>query len=257
MSGAWYRNMSAPPRTTVRCDQHSVSGTAVAFSIHGLLQRAGQSLPFGLKARIRQVGLEGLDSNELAAGLTHIDPEARVDVLHGDDEPPLLGVLVGWRHLGHDPGRHGTTLIGGAVAFAELSYCTDVTLTLRVLSRCESLLYLGHREPRGELRQLADGPMIFDDPRLAALPDLAPAPGSPWPQSRREAEKADRRRAKRRTRDAARRKALKAAARKAARGKKRAPGKSTTRKDAGRQNAASPIAQRTPGRGLTTKGATP
>lgn|GEM_PF-6378906 len=208
MSGPWLRNMSSPPRTTVVCDQSSVNGCAVAFSISGLLQRAGQRLPAAVKTRIRAVGLKGLDSNDLTAALRHISPAAQLDVEREGERPPLRGVLVGWRNLGGGEPAPSTLQLSGDIDFKDLLFCTDVGLVLAILSRCESQLYLGHRQPRGDLRQLADHPVIFDDPRLCALPDLAPKPKEPWPQTQKEAEERARVAAKRK-KATARRKARK------------------------------------------------
>jgi len=185
MSIPLLHNMSAAPRTQVSCVQRPVHGAQVFFSIFSFLNAAGERLPTALKRRIRDVGLHGLDEAELRRGLSYVAPSACLDPTQGDT-PPLQGVMVGWGLMAEIDRQD---LTGDRTRFAlanRIQCCADLSLVVQVLARCESHLYLGHREPSGSLTQLARRPVTFDDPRLAALPSLQPAVWS-WPHDAQEA----------------------------------------------------------------------
>ena len=178
------------------CDQPGVHGTPVAFSLFAFLQRGRRMLPHTLKCRINLVGLRGLDDEELKAALTAISPGTRLDV-DPFAPPPLQGVLVGWWRLESDS---GSPSMERRLPLDKMVYCTDLALTLSILARCESGLYLGHRTPSGSLTQLAMRRLAFDAPRLASLACVAPEAPHHWPNSDEEVAAKARERAARRAR---------------------------------------------------------
>jgi hypothetical protein len=142
-------------------------------------------LPHALKCRINQVGLDGLDEEELRAALAAVSPGTCLDI-DPLTPPPLQGVLVGWRRL--EPETDGKSHGGVTrnLLLHETLYCTDLALTLSILARCEGGLYLGHRTPGGSLPELAMRRLAFDDPRFADLSCVAPEAPSHWPRGKHE-----------------------------------------------------------------------
>jgi len=172
------------PPISMNCDQLGIHGTPVAFSIFAFLQRGRRLLPHALKCRINQVGLDGLNEEELKAALAAVSPGTRLDI-DPLTPPPLQGVLVGWRRLEPevDADHFRTT---HDLLLHKTLYCTDLALTLSILARCEGGLYLGHRTPGGSLPELAMRRLAFDDPRFADLSCVAPEAPSHWPRGKHE-----------------------------------------------------------------------
>jgi hypothetical protein len=172
-------NMSTPPRTQVESIQHGVHGIPVVFSLRVFLQRNEPELPLSIRQRLIDVGMLGLSDEELQLAFDS-DPATAGFELDLEGEAPLQGVLVGWR-----PGSESDSESDHDAeprSSMELRHCTDPALTARVLARCESYLYLGHREACGDLRTLLGLEVAFDDPRVARLKHLGPLPrGNNWP----------------------------------------------------------------------------
>lgn len=160
---ALLHNMSAPPRTDVKCVQRAVHGRPVVFSLPHVLVAAGLLVP-RIGPAYRFVQRIEKQARERWGGCVDrlLEEAARQGCL--DDErlrsrAPLEGALIGW--------------VPTCAEEAPEGLCEDLTLTIQVLERCVGSLYLGAREPERTWRRLFSGPVAFDDPRLETRP-LAP-----------------------------------------------------------------------------------
>lgn len=174
-------NMSAPPRTTVVCEQRTVYGPLVVFSLTSFLQRTTLKLSKRLRQRVLRRGFLGLRAEELRLAFKSVLPSGLVESDLAQLSAPWSGVLIGRRRL-EEHADEGVSLHAD-----EICYCTDLELVLAVLSRCENGLYIGHRTPSGGLMELCARTVAFDDPRSAGLDCLRPHGSGVWPLDEQQA----------------------------------------------------------------------